>query len=55
MSEPEKKKRKTKRRSLRINTEAQKVRRNTSTTAKIPQEGFKQSCYLCVKKKEVRL
>lgn len=55
MSEPEKKKRKTKRRNLRINTEAPIVRRNISTTAKIPQQGFKQSCFFCVKKKRSTL
>lgn len=55
MSEPEKKKRKTKRRNLRINPEAPRVRRNSSTTAKIPQQGFIQPCYLCVKKKRSTL
>lgn len=51
MSEPEKKKRKTRKRNLRINPEAPRVRRNTSTTAKIPQQGFIQPCYLCAIKK----
>ena len=55
MSEPEKKKRKTRKRNLRINPEAPRVRRNSSTTAKIQQTGFKQPCYLCVRKKRSTL